>query len=939
MLIAGATVANAAAAPLGEARVEQLDRRAGERPADLSPVVGRTVEKIEIATGLPERRVDRLRPLVTVVPGEPLRDTALRRTIHALYASGEVAQVEALTREGDRGGVVLLLALVGSVIVEEVAIEGELGLGRDRLRGELVQRAGQPLVEDRVIRGVYRVQELYASRGYFDARVRVDVEVDEARKRARVVYQIESGKRAHIGEVEFTGELAGLSRERLVDRLEAAPGDRYREATVREDANRLRSLYRSERYLAAEVELAEERRSEDAASVDLVYHIEPGPRVVVEVRGASREKLESRRLLPFLEEEGYDEALLLQTAERIERFYQERGHYLVDAEVTEERRDGELLVLVEVERGPQFTLERVEFRGNEHVDDERLRELMSTSPQRFLVPGSGRLVEEVLESDLDNIRSYYALQGWTRAEVGPPEIERLGDHRLALTIPIEEGPRSRAVELEVEGNEALSDGDLLSDLPLEPGGPYHPRRQREAVDRILSRYELSGYPDARVTATTDWNAEHTLVDVTFEVLEGERQVAGNLIVRGNERTRSEVIRVFAGLEKGEPLSYRRLLEIQRNLYRLGVFSRVEVELASTPEGSGVRDVVVRVTEGRNQRVAYGVGYDTEERFGGLVGYSHANLLGRAIQIQVDLRATERSERYRLLVRQPYWGGRWPGSVSALLFDEFERRPTFGADQQGLQLELARVRADGDLRLSLFFDYRQVELEEGTDLSSLDELPVDERRAFAPVKVASVTPRAVLDRRDDPLDPHDGFLASAQVQYARPVGDLAEAHFTKVFGQLASFWELPGGVIGTSLRGGRIEPLDEGRPIPFSERFFSGGRTTHRAYERDALGIVGETIQREMDGDLLPLGGNALALLNVDYRFPIAGAFGGTLFVDGGNVWADFEDVTLEELKWGAGVGGRYLSPIGPVRLDVGWKLDRIEGESPYEIFISFGNTF
>jgi outer membrane protein assembly factor BamA len=358
---------------------------------------------------------------------------------------------------------------------------------------------------------------------------------------------------------------------------------------------------------------------------------------------------------------------------------------------------------------------------------------------------------------------------------------------------------------------------------------------------------------------------------------------------------------------------------------------VDVELAPAGDSLRERDVVVRVEEGRNRRISYGFGYDSEEGIGGLLGYSHANVLGRAVHFQFDARASERAQRFRLLLNQPYWGGTWPGSVTYLLYQEEERRPSFRVEQRGAQAELARGR--GRVRYSLFADYREVDLGPGDERLDLSELPRDLQLAFQDIEILSLIPRAVWDRRDDPIEPHRGELAIAQVQYAFPAGDLAEEHFLELFGQYVRYWDLRGSVVAASVRAGGIEPFDD-RPVSVAERLFAGGRTTHRAYGRDELGIPGETL---IGGS--PVGGLGLLLVNLDYRFPIAGPLGGTVFVDAGNVWSQWRDVTPAEAKLGAGLGLRYLSPIGPLRVEVGWKLDREPGEPRSAVLISFGNAF
>ena len=314
--------------------------------------------------------------------------------------------------------------------------------------------------------------------------------------------------------------------------------------------------------------------------------------------------------------------------------------------------------------------------------------------------------------------------------------------------------------------------------------------------------------------------------------------------------------------------------------------------------------------------------------GGVLGYSHANLLGRAVHFQFDGRASERTERFRLLLNQPYWGGTWPGSVTYLLYREEERRPSFGVEQRGAQAELARGR--GRVRYSLFADYREVDLAPGADLSGLprdlaarlpghrDPLAHPARRLGPPRRPHRAPPRRPLDR-------------AGAVRLPRP--RLRRGALPRALRAARALLDLRGGVVAASVRAGGIEPFDD-RPVSIAERLFAGGRTTHRAYGRDELGIPGETL---VEGS--PMGGLGLLLLNVDYRFPIAGPLGGTLFVDAGNVWPDWRQIALSEVKLGAGVGVRYLSPIGPLRLEVGWKLDREPGEPRSAVLISFGNAF
>lgn len=263
-----------------------------------------------------------------------------------------------------------------------------------------------------------------------------------------------------------------------------------------------------------------------------------------------------------------------------------------------------------------------------------------------------------------------------------------------------------------------------------------------------------------------------------------------------------------------------------------------------------------------------------------------------------------------------------------------------------------VREYGRRRVSLGLEYRRVESEIDPGTASNPEV---ERSDF-PYQLTSLVPTFYWDRRDDQINTTDGWSTLLQLQYAFPAFQ-TDAEFLKMFVQQTQFVDLGRpGVIAASLRVGGIEPFSTlSQPDPYvpddlpssdvfiDERFFAGGDASHRAYERDQLGIREQSLFRpgnDPDAEYVPAGGNGVLLLNLEYRFPIFGAFGGAVFYDTGNVWADWRDIDPSQFKAGVGFGLRYLSPIGPLRLDLGWKLDRDPGESNSPVwFLSFGNPF
>lgn len=897
------------------------------------------IAAIELRIDTPPGRSLDLESLLAFAPGERLSEDRARRTLSNLHASGLFSDAEILIRVEPLGHVAVVVAYP-HLWVEAVELVGELGIKKVALRAVLEQRQASPLLEDRVLRSFYALQDLYIAKGYRAARIDLDV-LPQPNGSVRLAFRIDHGPLARIGEVVFVGELGPYDSGELATVLRAGPGMAYDRQALDDDAERLRRWLVERGYRGARVEPPEERFVASEQRIDLTYRVETGPLIAIEVVGADEKRFENKGFFSYLEEQSYDEALVVQTSERLRTDLQRRGHYRAAVSFRTETSGDALALSFEIVPGPELSLGEIRFTGNERFTDEELLRLMKTSTRRPFKRGSGKLVDVDLTEDLANLRSFYILQGFRHAEVGPAQISQSGDE-LTLTIPITAGARQRAVDIGFVGAERFTVEEILARIPLQPGGPFHPILLSDSLNALRALYEEAGYLEMSVSPELDWNDEETLVDIDFQIYEGLSHVVDRVILRGFQHTDEEVIRRFVRLRPGESINRQRLMEAERDLYRLGIFSRVDVELIPGFEEPERRDVLVRLEEGRRWRLAYGFSYHSDDGPGGLLSVSRSNIGGRGDRLQLDLRGNSRDARFRLIYDQPTLGF-LKAPVTYSLFRQRDERESFTVDDLGAQIALTQDWRG--LHLGWVYDYRLVDL----SAESLD--PAQLERQDRELEISSISVNLLVDRRDDPIDPTRGFSTSLQLEHAFPfVG--AEVDFLKVFWQQTHYRDLGRfGVLAASFRFGAIEPLDfdaepdplvpsdlPSRLIPASERFFAGGRTTHRAFRRDQLGILERTLV-DVGDDRIEAGGNGLLLFNFDYRFPIRGPFGGTVFADIGNVWADWRDIEDRDLRPGVGLGVRYRSPIGPLRLDIGWKLDREPGERSPVFFFSFGNPF
>jgi outer membrane protein insertion porin family len=441
------------------------------------------------------------------------------------------------------------------------------------------------------------------------------------------------------------------------------------------------------------------------------------------------------------------------------------------------------------------------------------------------------------------------------------------------------------------------------------------------VERLYARRGHHGTEVAWVAESRDGT-----VDVVYRVREGEPTRIGRILLRGLVDTRPSTVLRELPFEHGALLDPDDLVEAQRRLAELRIFEQVGVEPLRPPP-TPFADVEVLVREARPWRLDFGVGYNTFEGFRGFLEVGQDNLWGTGRKAFLRQRISERGDRTELTFFEPRLFGTRT-TAQATPFRERREEIGFTLERFGAVAEATRELWPRTVPgLHGFLRYRIEEV----DRFRIDPALVVEDIRPGVERKAILSPAVTYDRRDHPLVPTRGSFHLAGLDVAAaPLG--SDPSFLRT--RLETLWFLDWlrpTVLALSGRVGLARAFADTDLVPIEERFFAGGATTVRGYPENRLG------PRDAAGN--PLGGNALVILNAEWRFPIWSWFGGAVFVDAGALTAEVRDLAVNEIRPGVGAGLRINTPVGPLRADVGRALRPLPGDDAWQIHLTVGHPF
>ncbi|MDA8388457.1 MAG: outer membrane protein assembly factor BamA [Nitrospiraceae bacterium] len=618
-----------------------------------------------------------------------------------------------------------------------------------------------------------------------------------------------------------------------------------------------------------------------------------------------------------------DTVLINDNAAKIRAYYETEGFGLTRVVPVLRRISASRAVLTYViTEGPKVKISKIVFIGNRAIKSGRILDAMKSRPRRFysFLFKSGYYKKDELLADKERIKDLYFDNGYIQATVSGPRTAMSRDRKWAVvTYGIDEGNQFRVTKISFSGNKIFSAAHLGKLLSTKAGRPVSRKLVRQDVVTLTNAYSERGYALAVIDPELVPDIPEKTVAVTYHISEGDRFRVGRIEVAGNSKTRDWVIRREMLLNEGDIFNSRLLRKSYQRINNLNFFSSVRMDPEPVPAKKQV-NLLVDVKERNTNFLSVGGGYSSVDKIIGMVDVTMANLGGRGQYLKLDGELGGLSSYYELSFKEPWLFGRQL-ALTTSLYKVHQDYLDYTREATGGSIGLSKPISENTwISASYTLENAQI-----TDILS-GASPIVQDQAGTRL-TSSITPGIVRDTRDNNLEPHTGSRNSLYVTFAGIGGD---NKFLKVIAD--SGWFLPvterttvslHGVLGygTGLFG---------QELPLYERYYVGGIYTVRGL------AFGEGGPLDINGQ--PIGGKNEMYANLDYIFPLISAIrlDGDLFFDTGSA---YDSLLPKLLRYTSGVGINWISPLGPIRLDWGYNLNKQPGEQTSRFEFAFGTFF
>ena len=918
---------------LPAAGIRAAEDAAASTQAAVSDGVNTVISDIRVNINAPpERQADDealARRLIPLRPGETITAGAIQASIDAIKLSHRFSAIDVDSQTTPQGET-LVYTLTPYQYIEDIRIRGNYPLFETDILNQMTLYPGDPYTAKDLSEQTPAIVNRYKREGYIAPQVSIQILPHAKDENAVLLVDIHKGPHYQLGALTFEGN-QGISAGRLklhmsVWRAALLPAiGRFSEYQLKKDMDSLLKYYRKKGFADAELTYGT-ALSNDGRHVDVTIQIQEGPHYSISFIGnqrfwdltlkkdvaiyadGNRRNLGVRKSVRNIKQR-YREAGFLETQVKIEKAL------IPDTPVETYR-----LQFV-IQEGPGTVVERVDITGNRSIDEKEIKKQLLTRPPSLLY--NGAYVPETLEEDVYAVNTLYMQQGFRKREVDSKVNFSENKTQATVALKINEGPRTMVRSIVIKGLAAVSETEAKAALTHQIGTPFRQTTLDADKETITSLVSEKGYPHVAVQAKVSYSEDHTQADIVYAVEPGPLVILGDIFISGNLKTAEKVIRRELEVQPGAPLSLRSLQYGQRNLRNLAIFHDVSYRTIGLKEKAETVNLFVEIEEAKPYYTQISTGYESDSGFFGRAKIGDHNLFGLNKDLWASGEVSETGYRLETRLTEPrFLGTHITTSIGVSDEELTEFNQPFGTRTTGGSLSFGK---DWGNHLTSAITFRL----EKRDQFSVEDRPADETEEDART-IFVTTPYLRYDTRDSFVRPTRGLLSSLSVDISKGIQSQLDDFVRYQFDTRYYLTPFERVTFAGLARIGQVISYAGTSEVPDDQLFYLGGIQDVRGYKENLL---------RFDEDGNPVGGKKAMVGSLEARIDLGMNIELTTFCDIGSVRNTQVDGGSDRFRSSVGLGLRYITPIGPMGLLYGYKLNREEGEAAGRFHLSIGYSF
>jgi len=902
------------------------------------PMVSRITVDVQGIKGDVGRWVDLTKNLIFIEEGELFSTKRFQDSLEALKSSNIFKAIHVSESDPGEERFILRFQVTPYPRVKNIKISGGFPLLEREILDAMQLRPGDIYDLEKFSDKEAALIRLFKQEGYIAPVVDLNAAEDSADGNFVVYVHIDKGDFFNIRRFEIKGNRA-FSSTRLKLRIKTFKSwmipdflRRFKEKEFDKDIQNLIRFYREKGYPDVVVNSVVKKDAK-TQNVALLIRIDEGPRYDIQFQGnkAFWDFTLKKDLILFKDGNRKDLGLR-KSIRKIKKRYLDSGYMDCRIEMVSDRKQeaGRPMrnVRLLIEEGPQYIVNSVDFKGNFAFDSKKIKkQTLTRTPGIF---ANGAFVQETLEEDKRAITSHYLKQGYmdtvVKDEVKSPKDIKNKKQNVGITIGIEEGVQTHVRSLAIHGLTVLSESQALEAITLKKGSVFRNYMIRSDENTLSSLISEKGYPHVKIKGTAVISEDNTEASVTYEVDEGPLVRMGQVACTGNFRTQRRVIDNELKLDPGAPFSLKKFLKSQRNIRDIEAFDSVRFNTYGLKEKEDRVNLLLELEEKKPYSIQSGVGYDTERKFYGNILAGDYNFFGLNKRVWASTEISQIGYRGDLGIAEPrFLGTRIKSAINMFGENREEFNTDFGTRERGVSLSFNRTffqKFNADL--SFVYTYKK-QYPRNSELISLGE--EDE---YEPREILTISPSLVYNSIDSYTRPRKGLFSSLLLDFSKGINNSLDDFFRYRF-EVRKYYT-PIEKLTFALRGrvGDITPFEDASTIPEDQFFFLGGTSTVRGFDENRLRF-------DLDGK--GVGGLTAILGNIETRIDLGPNFEVSFFYDIGSVRNAVVEAGSDEFRSSVGVGLHYVTPIGPMGVYYGHKLNRKDNESAGRFHFTIGFRF